>query len=216
MNLMNTQAKIVLILVAGSALCFVSGPVEPANAQSLFERRAANQVFQYRNVAARQRGDLLSIIIQESTDVENRDERTMDKTGNSDITGGLSYSLNGGIGTTAGDGALNQSSSSRRGFTGDSEFRSARQFMDRFTVTVIDVQPNGNLIVSGERNIVVQGDSRKLRLSGIVRQVDLLPDNTVPSRLVANLDIRLSAKGPEQAFGKQGFFSRKINRLWPF
>ncbi len=211
-----TQIFKLMFLATGVFLCAGACLVETTNAQSLFERRSANQIYQYRNLAAKQRGDLLSVVIEENTAVTNRDERTMDKTGNSDITGGLSYSLGGGLGSTVGDGTLNQTSSSRRGFTGDSEFRSARQFLDRFTVTVIDVQPNGNLVVSGERNIVVQGDSRKLRLSGIVRQVDLLPNNTIPSRLVANLDIRLSAKGPEQAYGKQGFFSRKINRLWPF
>lgn len=197
------------------ACSLVANPAE-AVAQSLFERRSANQIDQYRNYAARQRGDLLSVVISESTDVENRDERTLDKSGNSNIAGGLSYALGGGLGGAVGDGSLNQSSSSRRGFSGDSEFRSERQFMDRFTVTVIDVQPNGNLIISGRRNISVQGDARTLQLSGVVRQVDLLPNNSIPSRLVANLDIRLTAKGTEQQFGKQGAFSRRMNRLWPF
>lgn len=205
-----------LLPLFGILLCAISMSSNEADAQSLFERRSVNQIDQYRNYAARNRGDLLTVVIQESTDVENRDERTMDKTGNSDISGGLSYSLGGGLGGAVGDGTLNQSSSSRRGFTGDSEFRSERQFLDRFTVTVIDVQSNGNLVISGKRNISVQGDSRMLLLSGIVRQVDLLPDNTIPSRLVANLDIRLSGKGPEQQFSKQGSFSRRMNRLWPF
>ncbi|QEG23384.1 Flagellar L-ring protein precursor [Mariniblastus fucicola] len=201
--------------IVASLFVLTTSP-ETAKAQSLFERRSANQIDQYRNYAARQRGDLLSVVISESTDVENRDERSLDKSGNSNISGGLSYSLGGGLGGATGDGALNQSSSSSRGFTGDSEFRSERQFLDRFTVTVIDVQPNGNLVISGERNISVQGDSRTLRLSGVVRQIDLLPDNSISSRFVANLDIRLSGKGTEQKFNKQGSFSRRINRLWPF
>ena len=194
----------------------VTGSSQTTMAQSLFERRSTNQVDQYRNYSAMRRGDLLSVVISESTDVENRDERSLDKSGNSDVSGGLSYSLGGGLGGSVGSGALNQSSSSSREFTGDSEFRSERQFLDTFTVTVIDVQPNGNLIISGERNISVQGDARTLRLSGIVRHVDLLSNNSIPSRLVANLDIRLVGKGPEQKFNKQGRFSRRMNRLWPF
>lgn len=205
-----------LLLMCSTFICSLTGSSQVAEAQSLFDRRSTNQIDQYRNYAARQRGDLLSVVVSESTDVENRDERTLDKTGTSAMNGSLTYGLGGGLGGATGTGSLDQSSNSSRGFTGDSEFRSARQFLDRFTVTVIDVQPNGNLVISGERSISVQGDARTLRLSGIVRQVDLLPDNSVPSRMVANLDIRLIGKGPEQSFSKQGSFSRRINRLWPF
>lgn len=187
-----------------------------AEAQSLFERRSPTQIDQYSNFAARRRGDLLSISINENTDVENRDERTMDKSGNSTVGGNLSYGLGGGLGGAAGSGTMDQSTSSTRQFTGDTEFRSERQFIDRFTVMVVDVLPNGNLVVEGERNIAVQGDSRKLRLSGVVRQFDVLPNNSVSSHLVANLNIRLIGKGPEQKFGKQGWLGRKMNRLWPY
>ena len=45
-------------------------------------------------------------------------------------------------------------------------FRSERQFTDRFTVQVIDVLPNGNLVVAGKRNMAVHGDTRKLTLTG--------------------------------------------------
>jgi flagellar L-ring protein precursor FlgH len=213
---MKQSKYINLLLMCGSMLCAWTVSSDVGQAQSLFERRSPNQIDQYRNYAARQRGDLLSVVISESTDVENRDERSLDKSGASNVTGGLSYAIGGGLGGAIGDGALNQTSSSSRGFTGDTEFRSERQFLDRFTVTVIDVQPNGNLIISGKRNISVQGDSRTLQLTGVVRQVDLLPDNSIPSRLVASLDIRLTGKGPEQKFNKQGSFSKRINRLWPF
>jgi flagellar L-ring protein precursor FlgH len=213
----NTSAlrKLMLLAVSGAVtLCCL--PSSTAQAQTLFERRSPKQIDQYRNYAARRRGDLLSVIISESTDVENRDERSLDKTANANVAAGFGYGLGGGLGGATGNATMDQSSSSNRGFTGDSEFRSERQFLDRFTVTVVDVQPNGNLLISGERNISVQGDARTLRLSGIVRQVDLLPNNSISSRLVANLDIRLIGKGPEQKFNKQGPLGRKLNRYWPF
>ncbi len=213
---MKKLNRSLLLLMCIAVICSLVESPRVAEAQSLFERRSSNQIDQYRNYAARQRGDLLSVVIRESTDVENRDERSLDKSGNSSVNSSLTYGLGGGLGGAAGTGTVDQSSDSSRGFTGDTEFRSERQFLDRFTVTVIDVQPNGNLIISGERNISVQGDGRTLRLSGIVRQVDLLPDNSIPSRLVANLDIKLIGRGPEQSFSNQGSFSRRMNRLWPF
>jgi flagellar L-ring protein FlgH len=189
---------------------------DEVGAQSLFERRSANQIDQYRDYAARNRGDLLTIFINESTDVENRDERRMDKSSSAAADGDLDYGLDGGLGGSAGAASFGQAGSSGRQFSGDTRFRSERQFSDRFTVSVQDVLPNGNLVVSGSRFISVQGDVRELQLSGIVRQYDILPNNTVPSSLVANLKIELAAQGAEQAFSNQGWFSRAMNRLWPF
>ncbi len=189
---------------------------ESVSAQSLFERRSVNQIDQYRDYAARHRGDLLFIVINESTDVENRDERSLDKEGNSSFSGQFDYGIGGALGGSAGDASLGSSADSQRRFRGDTEFRSERQFSDKFTVTVVDVLPNGNLVVSGKRLISVQGDVRELQLSGIVRQYDVLPNNVVPSHLVANLKIQLDAQGAEQAFSNQGWLSRKFNRFWPF
>lgn len=205
-----------LILIMAAHLVLAAGADEHASAQSLFERRSVNQIDQYRNYGARHRGDLLTILINENTDVENRDERSLDKTGNSSNSAGFDYGTGGGLGGLAGNAEFGHATASQRGFTGDTEFRSERQFSDKFSVTVTDVLPNGNLVVSGSRMISVQGDERKLCLTGIVRQYDVLPNNFVPSHLVADLNIQLVAEGAEQAFSKQGWFSRRMNRLWPF
>ncbi|MEC8557463.1 MAG: flagellar basal body L-ring protein FlgH [Planctomycetota bacterium] len=187
-----------------------------AMGQSLFDRRSPNRVDRFRNYAARHRGDLLTVIINESTDVENRDERSMDKAGNSSNNAGFNVGASGDIGAIAGDALFGHATDSARSFSGDSEFRSQRALIDRFSVQIQDVLPNGNMVIAGYRTISIQGDQRKLRLSGVVRQFDVLPNNMVPSHLIANMKVELEAKGPEQAYGKQGWFSRKINKLWPF
>jgi flagellar L-ring protein precursor FlgH len=202
------------ICVAG--VWFTSMSATTLQAQSLFERRSPNQIDPFRDYAARNRGDTLSVLIAESTDVENRDERSNDKSGSSSSTQGFNYGFGGDIGTSTGDANFGHSNTHQRGYEGDTEFRSERQITDRFSVTVTDVLPNGNLVISGTRRISVQGDVRQLRLSGIVRQYDILPNNTVPSYLVANLQLTLDAEGPEQAFTQQGWLSRRFNRWWPF
>ncbi|MCR9296400.1 MAG: flagellar basal body L-ring protein FlgH [bacterium] len=189
---------------------------QPLLAQSLFERRSQNQVDQYRGYVARNRGDVLTVLINESTDVENRDERRLDKSSSATANAQFNYGLGGDLGKSAASLTYGQLASSARDFSGDTEFRSERQFSDRFAVTVDDVLPNGNLVVSGKRLISVQGDLRELRLNGIVRQYDVLPNNVVPSSLVADLRIQLDAKGAEQAFSNQGWFSKRVNRWWPF
>ncbi|MCC9602946.1 flagellar basal body L-ring protein FlgH [Stieleria sp. JC731] len=185
-------------------------------AQSLFERRSANQIDQYRDYVARQRGDTLTVMVAESTDVENRDERVMDKQGQSSSSQGFDYAFGGDVGTSTGDAFLGTNSANQRGFSGDAEFRSARAISDQFGVTVVDVLPNGNLVLEGFRSVSVQGDVRRMRLTGVVRQYDILPGNMVPSNKVADLRLTLDAEGAEQAFTSQGWLSSRINRLWPF
>lgn len=184
--------------------------------QSLFERRDARMMNPFTNFVARNRGDLLVVLIDESTDVENRDERSLDRQGSSDTNAALNYGLAGNLGNQNGSGSIGQSTDGSRAFSGDSEFRSERQFQDRFSVVVVDVLPNGNLLIEGRRKIRVHGDQRTLQLTGIVRNLDVLPNNVVSSQLIANLDICLVAKGPEGEISKQRWLGRRLNRLLPF
>lgn len=212
---MTTRFFLPSILLIGFIAGSFSSPSKCAG-QSLFERRSTRQIGQYSDYAARGRGDLLTILINENTDFENRDERSMDKTGSSSYSGGLNYGFGGDLGSTSADGTLGSSSASTRNFSGDAEFRSAREFTDRISVSVVDLLPNGTLVVSGRRSISFQGDTRELIVSGLIRPFDILPNNSVPSHLVANLKIQLSPAGPEPAYTQQGWFSRKLNRFWPF
>ena len=83
-------------------------------------------------------------------------------------------------------------------------------------MTVIDVMPNGNLLVEGRRRVTLQGDTRTLQLTGVIRNVDIQPNNVINSQLVSNLEINLLSKGPEDEFGKQGWLGRRLNRFLPF
>ena len=142
---------------------FIVSCVGVCDAQSLFERRDLTRMEPFTNYVARARGDLLVVLINENTDVENRDERSLDRQGSSSSNAGLNYGLTGNLGQQQGAGSFGSSSDGARAFTGDSEFRSERQFQDRFTVTVVDVLPNGNMLIEGKRNVVLQGDKRTLQ-----------------------------------------------------
>ena len=209
---MSIKDSLMMMAIAVAWLPFSSY----AQGQSLFERCEACRVNPFTNNVARSRGDLLVVLINESTDVENIDERTLERSGTSTLNGGVNYGLTGNLGTQIGTSTLGQTGNQSRAFNGDSEFRSARQLQDRFTVSVVDVLPNGNLLVEGHRKILLQGDVRTLQLSGVVRNLDLLPNNTVNSQLVGNLNIRLLADGQEDEFGRQGWLGRKLNKVLPF
>ncbi len=154
-------------------LTLVVGWVSPADAQSLWQQRKPSQAFLFYDTQARYVGDLLTVIVSENTDVDNKEQRSLGKETDTSTNVGLLHSVKGIFGTSS--GALNESSqtASSRNFDGNAEFSSERLFSDRITVTVTDVLPNGDLVISGRRKINVAGDQRCLVISGIVRWQDV-------------------------------------------
>ena len=83
-------------------------------------------------------------------------------------------------------------------------------------VAVMDLLPNGNMVIGGRRQRVVSGELRTLVISGIVRPLDIRPDNTIRSQFIANFRVDYLGKGPESEFTNQGWFGKTLNALWPF
>ena len=193
--------------------------VQPGVAQNLlWQQRDPVMVNPYADVKARRPGDLLVVRINERSNVQNRDLRLMQKRNRSSSAANLGTAFSGDLGGVNGGLGFEQGSSGLRSFNGDAEFRSERGFVDQFTVAVTDITPNGNLLVTGTRNVMLEGDQRTLVLTGVVRAADILPDNTIPSSRVSNLDIRYLANaeiGAEDKFINQGWLGRKLNRWWP-
>jgi len=187
-----------------------------ATAEDLWEGRAPERTFLFVDTQARNVGDLLTVLISEETDVDQRDDRALSKSAGSGGAFELSGAATGSLGSQAGDAALDFTNTTNRNFDGSSSFRSARQITDRITLTVVDVMPNGNLVLQGMREIDVGRDHRNLLVSGIVRPVDINVDNTVHSRFVSELRVSYDGKGPETRFTNQGWLSRTANVLWPF
>jgi len=184
--------------------------------EDLWEHRKPDRVFLFSDTLARDVGDLLTLIISEDTDVDQRDDRALSKSGGKNGSFDITGSAGGDLGSGAGDASLDASASVGRNFDGSSTFSSARTFSDRVTLTVMDVLPNGNLVVSGRRMINVDRDQRELIVSGVVRPSDVNPDNTVHSRFVSELRVNYVGEGIDTKYTKPGWLSRIANRFSPF
>ncbi|MEO0481383.1 MAG: flagellar basal body L-ring protein FlgH [Planctomycetota bacterium] len=107
-----------------------------------------------------------------------------------------------------------------RGFTGESRARRERSFEARVAVVVVDVLPNDNLIVSGTRTVRVDDETKTLQISGIVRRLDVLQDNTVVSSQVADARIAIVGEGGATRVTTRGpvgrFFDTLVWAAWPF
>ena len=180
-----------------------------SQAQSLWHARAADRVNLVSDTASRRVGDLVTILIQENTDVANNDTRNLAK----DSEGGFSFDFASSTSTPAN---VEMSGKSDRNFNGQSQYSVAQEFTDRMTLEVLDVLPNGNLVLGGQRERVVAGERRTLVVSGIVRTIDVSPNNTVSSQHVANFKVSYDGNGPESKFTNQGWAAKVLTRFWPF
>ncbi len=207
-----SRSIIGLVLV----VCVVSPAL--TNADSIWQRHNFYSSFLYVDNRARRAGDNVTVLIVENTDIQNQDQRNLNR--KSDSGGGLS--LKGNIeGTSKGalrtaTAGLTTDVNATRTFNGTSAYNINQTFTDTLTCTVVAVLPNGNLAIEGFRQRVVTREVRTLRVSGVVRPLDIHYDNTIPSTFVANLQIQYLGRGVETNFTNQGWFSRMMNRLYPF
>lgn len=85
------------------------------------------------------------------------------------------------------------------------------------TAEVTAVLPNGNLVVEGQKEILVNSERQVITLRGIVRPEDISPTNTVPSGNVARIQILVNGKGVVNDAVKRPFvLYRLLLGLLPF
>jgi flagellar L-ring protein precursor FlgH len=186
------------------------------HADSIWARREPRSAFLFVDERARRIGDVLTIQVQEQTNIGNQDQRQLSKDAKASGIFTFKGSTQGGKSTRSGQVDFEPSGSSQRAFDGTSNYTVGRSFIDTLSVTVIDVLPNGNLVVEGFRRQVVTGEQRMMRVSGIVRPDDITLTNTVLSQFIANLQISYVGTGPESRFVNQGYVGKLFNWVWPW
>jgi flagellar L-ring protein precursor FlgH len=78
-------------------------------------------------------------------------------------------------------------------------------------VSVVEVLPNGNLIIRGEKRVTINNGVEYIQLSGIVRPIDVLPNNSVQSSQVADATINYTGEGSIADSNKNGWLARFFN-----
>jgi len=177
----------------------------------------------YQDDVARRIGDVLTIIINERSSVDNETKRKNDK--KSDRSAATSGTINlkdivpGGVPYGHGTFELpvvSATSAASSSFEGNAKMEDDRVLTDRITVTVHDVLPNGNLVILGSRKRNVHGDVQVICVSGMVRPSDVTFANTVNSDQVAEFHMVNVVRGPENKWTKPGWLGRILNFLSPW
>jgi flagellar L-ring protein precursor FlgH len=84
------------------------------------------------------------------------------------------------------------------------------------TAVVQKVLFNGNLYISGKREIRVNNETQYITLSGVVRPKDITSSNEVSSTYVADARITYSGVGPVADKQRPGWLGRILDHVWPF
>lgn len=165
----------------------------------------------FMDLRARSVGDILTVLLVERTDA-SKESSTSTAKGSSVDTG--FPTIAGGPVTADGDQILNNEFESDTTFDGQADSSQSNRLDGSITVTVAERLPNGNLLVRGEKLITINQGEEFIRLEGIVRPVDIGPENTVASTKVADAAITYSGRGNLQATNRPGWLTRFFNSPW--
>lgn len=176
--------------------------------------QVGHDVALFENSVARRVGDTLTIRLNESTNASKSSSTTTKKTTSAAIAGptvaGRPVTVN-GVEVLA--GALNSDTA----FDGQGGSSQSNKLTGEVTVTVAQRLPNGNLLIRGQKWIAINQGKEYVRIQGIVRPIDIDPDNSISSLKVADAMISYGGKGALADANSPGLLARFFNSKWmPF
>jgi flagellar L-ring protein precursor FlgH len=180
----------------------------PASSQSgsIYQEGYGMELFS--DIKPRRVGDILTIVLSENT-VSTKQSRTQtQKDDTLNINDPTLFGNRFGIGTNV---------DQQREFNSQGQSQQSNSLIGNITVTVIQVYPNGNLLVRGEKAVGLNQGYETIKISGIVRPYDIRADNTVLSTQVADVRVEYRGKGALADANRQGWLSRFFSSvIWPF
>ena len=169
-------------------------------------------------------GDLVTIVISESSSSSKSESITTTKTASKDATtapfsknlegdggGGMLYRVLNDWATMKG---LSISSSS--GFDGSGSSSTSENLSAQITARVVDVLPNGNLVIKGERRVKMKQEEVHIVMTGMIRVRDISKTNSISSTLMSDAHIYYETAGDVTDGTQPGIFWRIFQFINPF
>jgi flagellar L-ring protein precursor FlgH len=166
--------------------------------------QAGNSMMLYETRRATRVGDVLTIQLAETFTGNDTSKVDLSRDGSATVT------RTDGSGTPAYLARLFNLGSSDTKFGGQGNNSSSRSMTGTLAVSVINLLPNGNLIVAGEKEVAMHGNVDILRLSGIVNPRDIDSNNNIPSNKVADARIEQAGVGAMTDATTMGWLQRQF------
>jgi flagellar L-ring protein precursor FlgH len=194
-------------------------PVAPAdlrppvqNSGSIYQSGYDMRLFE--DHTAKRVGDILTITLLEKTQAKKADDLKTKKDNQMSVTAPTLFGMAASV-LTGND--VETKLASTKEFTGTGAADQSNSLSGNISVTVVDLLPNGNLSVRGEKRVTLNQGDEFIRLSGIVRPVDINSGNIITSDKVADVTIMYVGEGAMADASKMGWLARIVQSPWfPF
>ena len=199
--------------VVAAVMVFTGGVT--LSADSLWKETSSKSMVADRR--ARHVGDIVTILVQENNSAQKDNSTSTAK------KSGLDASISSVLYPPSVSGALTKGGSlpamkmaSSSSFDGSGKVNNTEAITGRIAVRVIDVLPNGNLVLEGSRRTTFSGETTDAILHGVVRSDDVTAANTVFSYNVSDATVRYQSKGVASDAQNKGWFSKAWDKVSPF
>lgn len=106
--------------------------------------------------------------------------------------------------------------SASREFTGEGDYERKDRFSARITATVLDVKPNGTLVLEAQKRIQKDDEIQTLVIAGMARTEDITNQNTILSSQLAGLSLAVQNEGDVKDAAKKGIITEFFDTLFAF
>ncbi|MFT4940082.1 MAG: flagellar L-ring protein precursor FlgH [Paraglaciecola sp.] len=179
---------------------------------SIFQSDMANSL--YADVKARRVGDIITVNLEENTTATKSARTSTSKDTQVDVNPIIGL---GGNALNIGKQSVQLGIDSSNDFSGDASANQSNNLVGKISVTVVQVLPNQNLLVRGEKWLTLNNGNEYIRLTGVVRPTDVSPTNEIVSTKIANARIQYSGTGTFASAQKEGWLTQFFSsELWPF
>lgn len=188
------KAAIIMMLFVAVAAPAMAGSLWDNASDSLFTDKKALYV-----------GDIVTIVVSERTSATQK--------ASTDIT--QEETMQSGTGTGILGKFLEEFGiESSDAYAADGSTTSGSTLSTTISAEVMEVLPNGNLIIEARRSMVVNAESQTMVLSGVIRPADVNRTNMIGSAKVSNLNIRYEGKGPISKRQRAGVLNKIFDAIF--
>ncbi len=196
---MKKSKIIILLYILIGLLC-------GSNLNAQFVQNNTRSLFS--DVKAFKEGDALTVLIVEDTKAVNS-ASTMESR-STDLSAGFDLST----GSASEATKLDIGIGSGNDFRGKGKNSRSERIRSKLSAKVESVEDNGNLNIKGERTTKINGETQKITISGIVRVVDIQPDNSVLSYNIMDLTLTIEGEGNITEVQEPGLLTKFFRLLF--
>ena len=157
-------------------------------------------------------GDIVTVVLDESLDADTTTKNTASRKTKTDVLSPLQIAKWGSPGGFLSSDLQEENEVSS---TGSGVIDQSAKLQGTMTAQVVEVYPNGNLLIVARKLSIFLLDQR-CTSEGIIRPQDIQPDNTVQSKRLASAQITYKGVGPNANAQKIPWGTNLLLSIWPF